>query len=111
MTSSAASSSPNGYANTNMFRQLIIANMSGGIASGIGVAIGVPFDIVKIRMQTFPILYKSAISTFVSIVKTEGIARGLFKGSLVPILSIVPANAMAFSGEDFARSIIRQNVY
>ena len=79
--------------------------------SGIGVAIGTPFDIVKLRMQTYPNFYKSATSTFLSILKTEGISNGLFKGSLVPILSVVPANALAFSGEDLCRTILQKFFY
>ena len=75
------------------------------------MAVGTPFDIVKLRMQTYPDIYKSATSTFQSILRTEGVTNGLFKGSLVPILSVVPANALAFSGEDLFRTILHKFFY
>jgi solute carrier family 25 carnitine/acylcarnitine transporter 20/29 len=62
-------------------------------------------------MQTYPSIYKSASSTFLSILRAEGITNGLFKGSLVPILSVVPANALAFSGEDLFRTILQKFFY
>ena len=62
-------------------------------------------------MQTYPSIYNSATSTFLSILRTQGITNGLFKGSLVPILSVVPANALAFSGEDLFRTILQKFFY
>lgn len=62
-------------------------------------------------MQTYPSIYKSATSTFLSIIRAEGITNGLFKGSLVPVLSVVPANALAFSGEDLFRTILQKLFY
>jgi solute carrier family 25 carnitine/acylcarnitine transporter 20/29 len=102
--SSGASSSYN-------FKDFIVSNMSGGLAGGLGVAFGIPFDIVKIRMQTFPDIYKSSMSTLMSIIRTEGITRGLYKGSLVPIFTIIPSNALAFSGEDVMRYVFKRYYY
>lgn len=83
--------------------------VAGGLAGSIGTILGVPFDMVKVRMQSFPKKYKSAWQTFKLTVKEEGFL-GLYRGSLVPIVSQVCINALAFSGDGFASKILEPNL-
>ena len=48
--------------------------------------VGQPLDTVKVKMQTFPALYKNAWRCFVTTLKQEGIAHGLYAGT-VPSLA------------------------
>jgi len=55
----------------------------GGTAS---VYVGQPLDTVKVKMQTFPTLYKNAWQCCVTTLRKEGIAHGLYAGT-VPSLA------------------------
>ena len=56
---------------------------AGGITS---VYVGQPLDTVKVKMQTFPTLYKNAWRCFVMTLRQEGVAHGLYAGT-VPSLA------------------------
>lgn len=66
-------------------RQLEREFFAGGTAGSIGVFIGFPLDIIKVKLQVFPDQYKSAIHCFRSSIQEEGFL-GLYKGCLPPIL-------------------------
>ena len=51
---------------------------SGGVAS---VYIGQPLDTVKVKMQTFPHMYKNAWDCFKHTLTQEGVKRGLYAGT------------------------------
>ncbi len=51
----------------------------GGTAS---VYTGQPLDTVKVKMQTFPALYRNAFHCFKKTLKNEGISRGLYAGTI-----------------------------
>jgi len=55
----------------------------GGTAS---VYVGQPLDTVKVKMQTFPALYKNGWQCFATTLRQEGIAHGLYAGT-VPSLA------------------------
>jgi len=50
------------------------------------VYVGQPLDTVKVKMQTFPRLYKNAWRCFVTTFQQEGFAHGLYAGT-VPSLA------------------------
>ena len=79
--------------------------VAGGVAGSLGTIFGVPFDMVKVRMQSFPLKYTSAWQTFKLTVKEEGFL-GVYRGSSVPITSQVFINALAFSGDGFASKML-----
>lgn len=58
---------------------------AGGIAGSVGIFIGYPLDMVKIKLQVFPDQYKSATQCLRQAIKEEGFV-GLYKGCLPPIL-------------------------
>ena len=80
-----------------IYRELI----SGGLAGSIGIFIGFPFDMIKVKLQARPDLYKSAISCLKVAWKEEGI-RGLYRGCLAPIAFQGPINSLLFVGDSTA---------
>jgi len=56
---------------------------AGGTAS---VYVGQPLDTVKVKMQTFPTLHTNAYRCFMTTLRQEGIAHGLYAGT-VPSLA------------------------
>ena len=71
----------------------ISLTFTGGIAS---VYVGQPLDTVKVKMQTFPQLYKNAVTCFVKTYKNEGIGRGLYAGTVPSLAAQVSENAILF---------------
>ena len=62
---------------------------TGGITT---VYVGQPLDTIKVKMQMFPDLYKSAFKCGIDTFRNDGIYRGLYAGT-------VPALAANVSGK------------
>jgi len=62
---------------------ILIVCIVGGTAS---VYVGQPLDTVKVKMQTFPTLYRNAWQCFMTTLRQEGVAHGLYAGT-VPSLA------------------------
>jgi len=56
---------------------------AGGLSGVIGVIVGLPFDIVKVRMQVNPEHYKTGMQTLRKIVKKDGFFS-LYRGMMAP---------------------------
>ena len=61
----------------------------GGTAS---VYVGQPLDTVKVKMQTFPALYRNAWQCFMTTLRQEGIAYGLYAGTVPSLAAQVIAD-------------------
>jgi hypothetical protein len=59
--------------------------IAGGAAGSIGIFLGFPFDLIKVKLQAFPTKYKSAYQCLVQSIKQEGFI-GLYNGFLPPVL-------------------------
>lgn len=57
----------------------------GGIAGAIGIFVGFPFDLIKVKLQTNPSMYTSAIDCLRKTIKLDGY-MGLYSGCIPPIL-------------------------
>lgn len=68
------------------------AGAAGGTAC---VYCGQPLDTIKVKMQTFPHLYRNTLDCFQQTVKTEGMT-GLYKGSVPALACNVSENAVLF---------------
>jgi len=68
--------------------------ISGGFGGIACVLVGMPFDTIKVRLQTST-QYKGALDCFKQTVAKEGI-RGLYKGMLSPLIGITPVFAISF---------------
>jgi Mitochondrial carrier protein len=73
----------------------------GGIAGTTACVIGQPLDLIKIRLQTEPKLYKSAYSCFMMTVRDEGY-RSFFRGMTAPLCSQFFQSGLMFTGESLA---------
>lgn len=58
--------------------------------------VGQPLDTVKVKLQTFPTLYKNALDCFLQTYRNEGIVRGLYAGTLPSIAAQVAENSVLF---------------
>lgn len=75
----------------------IAVDCVGGFVSGsVSIAVGHPFDTVKVRLQAGYSNYSSAIDCVRSTVRAEG-SRALLQGMLPPLLSTSAMNAVTFS--------------
>lgn len=70
----------------------------GGAAGSIGIFLGIPFDLVKVRMQSLPAKYTSMVQTIRVTVREDGVT-GLYRGMMAPIFSQVFINAIVFASE------------
>lgn len=66
----------------------------GGIAL---VYVGQPLDTVKVKMQTFPSMYKGMVNCFLRTLRTDGIVRGLYAGTIPAIVANVAENSVLFA--------------
>ncbi|ODQ66912.1 mitochondrial inner membrane carnitine transporter [Nadsonia fulvescens var. elongata DSM 6958] len=81
--------------------------VSGGVGGVCSIAVGYPFDLVKVRMQTSsPSEYKSSIDCFSKTIKQDGF-RGLYRGALAPMVGVAPLFAVCFWGYDIGKDIIK----
>ncbi len=83
------------FLDRNFFKNMdsmidFVSGTLGGIAT---VYTGQPLDTIKVKMQMFPDLYKSAFRCGVETFKKDGIYRGLYAGT-------VPALAANVSGKN-----------
>ncbi|XP_043927595.1 mitochondrial ornithine transporter 1 isoform X2 [Protopterus annectens] len=82
----------------------LTAGAAGGIAC---VLIGQPFDTSKVKMQTFPTLYKGFLDCFTSTFRQVGF-RGLYQGTTPALLANISENAVLFMCYGFCQKIVRK---
>ncbi|KAM0735593.1 Mitochondrial ornithine transporter 1 [Formica fusca] len=71
-----------------------VAGSLGGVAL---VYVGQPLDTVKVKMQTFPSIYKGMTNCFLRTLRTDGIARGLYAGTIPAVAANVAENSVLFA--------------
>ncbi|XP_012287253.1 mitochondrial ornithine transporter 1 [Orussus abietinus] len=71
-----------------------IAGSLGGVAL---VYVGQPLDTVKVKMQTFPSMYKGMVDCFMKTLRMDGVARGLYAGTLPAVVANVAENSVLFA--------------
>lgn len=76
---------------------------SGGTAC---VLSGQPFDTTKVKMQTFPNVYRGFIHCFSSTLKTVGV-RGLYKGTTPALIANISENAVLFLSYGLCQDVVR----
>ncbi|XP_058818318.1 mitochondrial ornithine transporter 1 [Topomyia yanbarensis] len=70
------------------------AGSLGGVAL---VYVSQPMDTVKVKMQTFPHLYRNMIDCTVRTFQRDGVVRGLYAGTLPAIVANVAENSVLFA--------------
>lgn len=72
-------------------------DFSSGVAGGVAcVYVGQPLDTIKVKMQMFPHMYKSAWQCGSQTFRKDGIARGLYAGTVPALSANVAENAVLF---------------
>lgn len=86
--------------------------LSGGVGGMCLVLAGQPFDMVKVRMQTMPIvpgqkpLYTGAMDCTRQILAKEGF-KGLYRGMSAPLMGVTPIFALCFWAYDLGKTLIK----
>ena len=86
-------------------RVVLNSVVAGGLGGTMGMFVGVPFDMVKVNMQSKPKIYQTTLQTLRLIVRREG-AMSLYRGCLPPLLSQLPINGLIFGGESVGMRIL-----
>ena len=60
------------------------------------VYVGQPLDTVKVKMQTFPSMYKNMFNCFVETLRHDGIYRGLYAGTVPALAANITENSVLF---------------
>ncbi|KAM4795178.1 mitochondrial ornithine transporter 1-like [Rhinophrynus dorsalis] len=84
----------------------LTAGAAGGTAC---VLTGQPFDTAKVKMQTFPNLYRGLIDCAVKTYRQMGI-RGFYKGTSPALLANISENSVLFMSYGFCQRVVRRLV-
>jgi hypothetical protein len=80
--------------------------VAGSIAGAASVAVGQPFDTIKVRMQTLDVASRAtARQVAMTTVREEGV-RALFKGMAAPVVMTSVINAIVFSAKGATLSVL-----
>ncbi|XP_068021414.1 mitochondrial ornithine transporter 1 isoform X2 [Melanerpes formicivorus] len=82
----------------------LTAGAAGGTAC---VVTGQPFDTAKVKMQTFPELYKGIVDCFVQTYKQVGL-RGFYKGTTPALAANIAENSVLFMCYGFCQQLVRR---
>ncbi|XP_029458628.1 mitochondrial ornithine transporter 1 [Rhinatrema bivittatum] len=84
----------------------LTAGAAGGTAC---VLVGQPFDTAKVKMQTFPNLYRGLTECAVKTYKQVGF-RGFYKGTSPALLANIAENSVLFMSYGFCQQVVRKIV-
>lgn len=69
---------------------------AGAAGGGASVVAGQPFDTIKVKMQAFPVEFRSSLRCLLVTLQKEGILRGLYAGSVPSFYANMTENAVLF---------------
>lgn len=79
---------------------------AGGFGGVCAVAVGHPFDLIKVRLQTAPAgTYTGAMDAVKKAVAQDGF-KGLYRGVGAPLVGVTPMFAISFWGYDMGKRIV-----
>ena len=78
--------------------------LCGGVGSVCCVYAGLPFEVVKLRLQTQPAIYRGPLECFTHILRREG-ALALWKGATPAVASAMTENAIVFTANGIFRRV------
>ncbi|KAF7668211.1 hypothetical protein LDENG_00026130 [Lucifuga dentata] len=91
---------------TSPITRAIIDFSAGAIGGTACVVCGQPFDTAKVKMQTFPSMYRNFIHCFVSTGRQVGL-RGLYKGTAPALMANISENAVLFVSYSVCQDLVR----
>ncbi|KAL0993804.1 hypothetical protein UPYG_G00114170 [Umbra pygmaea] len=86
--------------------QAVIDLSSGAIGGTACVLCGQPLDTAKVKMQTFPTMYRGFIHCFTSTYKQVGL-RGLYQGTSPALMANIAENSVLFMSYGFCQEVVR----
>ncbi|XP_012604557.2 mitochondrial ornithine transporter 2 [Microcebus murinus] len=89
--------------------QAIIDLTAGAAGGAVCVLSGQPFDTMKVKMQTFPRLYKGLFDCFLKTYTQVGV-RGFYKGTGPALMASVAENSVLFMCYGFCQQFVRKVV-
>ncbi|XP_077681703.1 mitochondrial ornithine transporter 1-like [Eretmochelys imbricata] len=85
-----------------------LVHLTAGAAGGVACVVsGQPFDTIKVKMQTFPTMYRGFFDCSVRTYQQEGLP-GLYQGTAPALLANVAENAVLFACYGFCQQLVRQ---
>lgn len=79
----------------SVMKRMVKDFTAGAIGGTACVMAGQPFDTIKVKMQTFPSLFKTAFDCGVKTLKQEGF-RGLYAGTIPSLAANIAENSVLF---------------
>uniref|UniRef100_A0A1L8E011 Putative mitochondrial carrier protein n=1 Tax=Nyssomyia neivai TaxID=330878 RepID=A0A1L8E011_9DIPT len=79
------------------------AGSLGGVAL---VYVSQPLDTCKVKMQTFPTLYRGMVHCLIETFRKDGIWRGLYAGSIPAVVANVAENSVLFAGYGACQKLV-----
>lgn len=86
--------------------QAIIDLSAGAVGGAACVFSGQPLDTAKVKMQTFPTMYRSFVHCIVSTYRQVGL-RGLYQGTTPALMANIAENSVLFMSYGFCQQLIR----
>lgn len=86
--------------------QAIIDLSAGAVGGAACVFSGQPLDTAKVKMQTFPTMYRSFVHCIVSTYRQVGL-RGLYRGTTPALMANIAENSVLFMSYGFCQQLIR----
>ncbi|CAD7089812.1 unnamed protein product [Hermetia illucens] len=81
----------------NSIRMGAIDLLAGSLGGAACVYVSQPLDTVKVKMQSFPTLYKNMVGCFVETFRKDGVFRGLYAGTVPAVAANVAENSVLFA--------------
>ncbi|KAJ8280644.1 hypothetical protein GJAV_G00057270 [Gymnothorax javanicus] len=85
--------------------QAAIDLTAGALGGTACVMSGQPFDTAKVKMQTFPTMYRGFLHCFVSIYRQMGL-RGLYQGTTPALVANIAENSVLFMSYGFCQRAV-----
>ncbi|XP_062340919.1 solute carrier family 25 member 15b [Osmerus eperlanus] len=86
--------------------QAIIDLSAGAIGGTACVLSGQPLDTAKVKMQTFPSMYRGFVHCFMSTYRQVGL-RGLYQGTTPALMANIAENSVLFMSYGFCQQLVR----
>ena len=93
----------------NIIKRMCKDFTAGAVGGTACVLVGQPFDTIKVKMQTFPSLFKTAFECGVKTMKQEGI-RGLYAGTIPSLVANIAENSVLFLFYGQCLSVVKKIV-
>lgn len=89
-----------------VFTDAFIDFTGGTIGGAAGVLVGQPLDTVKVKLQTYPNLYRSSYNCFVQTFRSDGVRRGLYRGTVPNLVANVAENSVLFCAYGACQTVV-----